>query len=151
MKEGKFFTKLLVFILILVVLATAAVKYGEKYINEKISLMNIQHLDKEDLAISEEVYNDVSDGVKVIALFGTDERIEDHQMGVRADSIMICSVDTVNHKISVISIPRDTYVSIDGYGKTKINHAFSYGREQLMIKTINQNFELAIDEYVTID
>ena len=44
----------------------------------------------------------------------------------------------------MISIPRDTYVDIPGYGKTKINHAFAYGKEQLAIKTINQNFGLNI-------
>ncbi|MEG2484609.1 MAG: LCP family protein [Clostridia bacterium] len=151
MKKGKLLTKFATIILILVLVVGVGIKFGYDYINKKISLMNIQSLDKAELGISEEVYKDVSDGTKVIALFGSDARINDPSIGVRADAIMICSLDTVNHKINFISIPRDTYVSIEGYGKTKINHAYSYGKEQLAIKTINQNFDLAIDEYVTID
>ncbi len=150
-KKGNFISKLFVFVMLLGVIGICTVRYGEKYINEKISLMNIEQLDKSELAMSEDIYKDITDGTKVVALFGTDERIQDHSMGVRADTIMVCSVDTVNHNINIISIPRDTYVYIDGHGNTKINHAFSYGREQLAVKTINKNFNLAIDEYVTID
>lgn len=69
----------------------------------------------------------------------------------RSDTIMVASVNPKNKSISLISIPRDTYVAIPGHGKDKINHSYSYGQEQLAIKTINQNFGLGITEYVTID
>lgn len=40
------------------------------------------------------------------------------------DSIQVLSVDTINHKASVTSIPRDLYVTIPGSGKNKINAAY---------------------------
>lgn len=64
---------------------------------------------------------------------------------------MIFSINSKNKNIKLISIPRDTYVSIPGYGNKKINAAFSYGKEQLAIKTINENFGLNISEFITID
>ena len=65
--------------------------------------------------------------------------------------IMIASINQVDKTIKLISIPRDTYVSVAGHGKTKINHAYAYGKEQLALKTINSNFGLNISEYVTIN
>lgn len=45
------------------------------------------------------------------------------------DSIMVASIDPINNKISLLSIPRDLWVKIPGNGNTKINAAFAYGRE----------------------
>ena len=81
--------------------------------------------------------------IKNVALFGID--------GGRSDAIMIASINQVDKTIKLISIPRDTYVSVAGHGKTKINHAYAYGKEQLALKTINSNFGLNISEYVTIN
>lgn len=46
---------------------------------------------------------------------------------------------------------RDSYVNIPGRGYDKINHAYAFGRDQLAIKTINQNFGLNIDNFVKIN
>ena len=56
--------------------------------------------------------------IKNVALFGID--------GGRSDAIMIASINQVDKTIKLISIPRDTYVSVAGHGKTKINHAYAY-------------------------
>ena len=57
-----------------------------------------------------------------IALFGVDSRNDD-DVG-RSDALMILSIDRKHGKIKLTSIARDTYVSVDGYGQTKINHAY---------------------------
>ena len=54
-------------------------------------------------------------------------------------------------KIKLTSIARDTYVSVDGYGQTKINHAYAYGGPELAIKTINENFSLDVKDFVTVN
>ena len=84
-----------------------------------------------------------------IAFFGVDARNTEEPS--RSDSIMILSVDTKNKKIKMSSIMRDTYVSIKGHGKTKITHAYAYGGAQLAIRTLNENFNLNIRDYVTVD
>ena len=51
----------------------------------------------------------------------------------------------------MISVYRDTYVKIDGYGLDKITHAYSYGEAPLAIKTLNENLDLNIKEFVTVN
>jgi len=46
------------------------------------------------------------------------------------DSIMIISIDQSDKSAVVISVPRDLYVDIDGYGYSKINAAYVYGEQQ---------------------
>ncbi|MBU3191220.1 LCP family protein [Clostridium bowmanii] len=84
-----------------------------------------------------------------IAFFGLDRR-DVSEVG-RSDSIMILSIDSKHKKIKMSSIMRDTYVKINGHGQTKINHAYAYGGAQLAIRTLNENFNLEIRDYVTVD
>lgn len=84
-----------------------------------------------------------------IALFGLDRR--DVSEPGRSDSIMILSIDEKHKKIKMSSIMRDTYVKVNGHGETKINHAYAYGGPQLAIRTLNENFDLNIKDYVTVD
>lgn len=45
----------------------------------------------------------------------------------RSDSIMLVSANIATHQVSIISIPRDTRVALEGIGLTKINHANAVG------------------------
>ena len=64
---------------------------------------------------------------------------------------MIASINPKYKSIKLVSIPRDTYADIEGYGYTKINQAYVWGGEELTIKTINKTFNLNLHEYVIID
>ena len=68
----------------------------------------------------------------------------------RSDTIMICTIDTANREIKLISILRDTKAAIPGYEPQKINAAYKYGGAELALATINQNFHLNLDEYITV-
>ncbi len=85
-----------------------------------------------------------------IALFGIDTREEGGAKGL-SDSIMILSINKKTRQIKLISILRDTIVEIEGYGKRKINEAYSRGGYELAIKTLNQNFNLDIRDFVTVN
>jgi len=98
-----------------------------------------------DLGITTNVASDITN----IAFFGVDARNTEEPS--RSDSIMILSIDTKNKKIKMSSIMRDTYVTIKGHGQTKINHAYAYGKAPLAIRTLNENFDLNIRDYVTVD
>ena len=68
-----------------------------------------------------------------------------------SDVIMVVSMDRIHQKIKLISIQRDSYVRIPGWGNyTKINHAYGSGKEQLSIATLNLNFKLNIKDYFTV-
>lgn len=87
------------------------------------------------------------------ALFGVDARAGVD--GDRSDTIMIVSVNYKSGKITTTSIQRDTLVRIPKSKKydetyTKINAAYSYGGPRLAVKTINENFDMNITDYVTV-
>jgi len=46
------------------------------------------------------------------------------------DSIQVISIDTINKESTITSIPRDLYVTVPGYGRTKINAAYNIGESQ---------------------
>jgi LCP family protein required for cell wall assembly len=105
----------------------------------------------ENLTIKPEVPVKKEDPKEIIniAFFGVDRRSENEPS--RSDSIMIVSIDFAHKKIKMSSIMRDTYVEINNHGNTKINHAYAYGGAQLAIRTLNENFNLDIRNYVTVD
>lgn len=69
----------------------------------------------------------------------------------RSDALMIISVNKNTKMIKISSIQRDSYVYVPGYDMTKINHAYSYGGPALAIRTVNTNFGLDIEDYVSVD
>ena len=130
----------------------------------KLSNINIKDIDKNNLGINDNLYSQVSGSIseadlkniKSFVLFGIDTQSsgdgqdEEGFLG-RTDTIMVIAVNTKTKQLKMISIPRDTYVEIEGYGKNKINHAYAFGEAQLAVKTINQIFGLNLTEYITID
>lgn len=89
------------------------------------------------------------DEITNIAFFGIDRRYRGEAS--RSDALMILTIDKKHKKIKISSVMRDAYVNIDGYGMTKINHAYAYGGPMMSIKTLNKNFDLNIKDYVTVD
>ncbi len=69
--------------------------------------------------------------------------------GRRTDTIMILHVPPTG-KPALISVPRDSYLSIPGHGQNKVNAAYSFGGPDLLVQTIEQNTNLKIDGYMEI-
>jgi LCP family protein required for cell wall assembly len=90
-----------------------------------------------------------------IACFGldTDTVREAQHMGRRSDTIVVIRVDPrfTPPRISVLNIPRDTYVEIPGRGMDKINHAYAFGGPDLAMKTVSVFVGAPIDYYVAFD
>lgn len=90
-------------------------------------------------------------GSETFLIFGVDTRAKNLGRGTRSDSIMVVHVNHETKEVKLASIFRDCYVSIDGHGMDKINHAHSFGGPDLAIKTVNRNFDLDIDKYITVN
>lgn len=69
----------------------------------------------------------------------------------RSDTMIILTIDNLNKQLKLTSLVRDTLVKIPGKGYEKLNHAYVYGKEELLIKTINENFNLDINNYAVVD
>ena len=69
-------------------------------------------------------------------------------VGQRTDTIML--LHTGSGPNLLMSIPRDSIVDIPGRGTTKINASYAYGGAPLLIRTIEQNTGIRVDDYVEI-
>jgi LCP family protein required for cell wall assembly len=85
-----------------------------------------------------------------ILVLGRDTRDAENDTG-RADIIMLFYLDPEDNTGSLLSIPRDTLVEIPDHGEDKINAAYAYGGEELMIRTINSFLGAEINHYITLD
>ncbi len=95
-----------------------------------------------------------------ILLLGADRRRSVHKIW-RTDTIMLIMVDKEQQEVAVISIPRDTYITIPGYGKQRINVVDYFGEggvvkvkgggPALLTRVFWQNFGVRVDNYVRID
>ena len=86
--------------------------------------------------------------VKSVLLLGTDNRGEETG---RSDSMILLSLNTRTHEMTMTSFMRDCYVEIPGYGWNKLNAAYAFGGADLLMETIENNFKVRIDDYVGID
>ncbi|HEY6797257.1 MAG TPA: LCP family protein [Kineosporiaceae bacterium] len=68
--------------------------------------------------------------------------------GQRTDTIMLLHVPASGGPTVLVSVPRDSYVTIPGHGKNKINAAYAFGGPQLLVRTVEQATGLHVDEYV---
>lgn len=84
-----------------------------------------------------------------IALFGLDDR--SNAFAGRSDVMMVLTVDHKHGKLKLTSLLRDSSVEIPGYGWDKLNHAYAYGGPELAIRTVNENFDMDISNYVTVN
>lgn len=107
--------------------------------------------DDAELGITEEALTEEAndDSITNIALYGIDTRTHDDQG--HADATMILSVDKKHNKLKLISILRDTQVQVEGYGKAKITTSYWWGGAPLAIKTLNQNFNMNVRDYVRVN
>jgi polyisoprenyl-teichoic acid--peptidoglycan teichoic acid transferase len=77
----------------------------------------------------------------------------------RTDSLMVISVNPQAKTASVLSLPRDLYVQIPGYGQDRINTALVYGAlngdyldgAALAMQTVSYNLNVPVHHFVMVD
>ena len=71
--------------------------------------------------------------------------------GERSDTIMIIRLDPATKRSAVLSFPRDLWVKIPGHGTQRINGAYRSDDPQLLIDTIQNEFDVHVDHFIQID
>ncbi|MDR2833683.1 MAG: LCP family protein [Streptococcaceae bacterium] len=99
-----------------------------------------------------------ANGANNILILGTDARVGQDSGSTRSDSIMILQLDGPGRKPRLLSIMRDTLVTIPNVGQNqKINSAFTIGEQnnhqgaELMRETIKENFGIDLRYYAMVD
>lgn len=98
----------------------------------------------------------VNDGVQqekytTIALFGGDSREGELEAGTHADTIMIVSIDDDTKEVKIVSVYRDLLTMQVNGEIGKANSAYFKGGPKEAINMLNKNFDLDIQDYVTVD
>ena len=81
-------------------------------------------------------------------LLGTDGR--PGETSYRSDTIILARIDPSNKAVTLVSIPRDTMVTIDGYGTQKINAAHAYGGAAGVVNAVNELCGVEISHYAEV-
>lgn len=102
---------------------------------------NNVYVDESNLFSSKDVTN--------ILFLGVDRRNADESS--RSDTMMMVSIDRANKKLKLTSFLRDSWVYIPDNGYAKLNASCSWGGAQLVMDTLEYNFNVKIDHYVLVD
>ena len=104
-----------------------------------------------DIQINDEVEtNTVLHGYTNIALFGVDSR--DGSMDyTNTDTIIIASINNDTKVVKLVSVYRDTYLNIGEDRYAKANAAYANGGYKWAINMLNQNLDLDITDFVTVN
>lgn len=84
-----------------------------------------------------------------LLLVGHDKR-EDEALS-RADAMILCTFDPEQKRLTMTSFLRDTWLSIPGRGKDRLNAAYAYGGTSLLKQTLTENYHIPIDGCLEVD
>ena len=151
-KVQKFFIGVLGVLLVLVIGVTA---FATKiYFDVKGSVdKTYETVERQETGVSrkEEVNLKNKDSFSIL-LLGVDTGDLGRTDTGRTDAIMVATVSPEDNKTQVISIPRDTYMEIVGYGTfDKVNHAYAFGGPAMSMDSLEKYLDIPIDHYAAIN
>ncbi len=95
-------------------------------------------------------------GQTKILILGIDSRDPESNLG-RSDTNILLGARSVPPRMSMLSIPRDLWVVVPGYGENRINtaHFFAEGEQpgngpKAAIETVETNFNIPVDYFIRI-
>lgn len=88
-------------------------------------------------------------GVKNILLIGNDSRNADE--GGRSDAMILVSISNRTNSIHLTSLLRDIYVNIPGHDGNRLNAAYAYGGPELLMETLEENFDIEVNRYMLVN
>ena len=122
---------------------------GIVIVAQKLGKIDYQKIDPKRLSISDEVEHQT--GVVTFALFGLDSRTGQLEKGTLSDTMIIAVLDRETKEITMSSVYRDTLVQMEDGSYNKANAAYAFGGPQEAISMLNRNFDLNIEDYVSVN
>ena len=133
----------ILFLGILVIIILGGILWWKSTVNE---VYNQIHYEVIDSLVSEPMKEE---GVINVLLIGNDSRKQGTDG--RSDAMILVSVSNATKTIHMTSLLRDMYVEIPGHGHNRLNAAYSYGGAQLLLETLELNFDININRYVLVN
>ncbi len=126
------------------------------YFSHSMDLMQVDETPKEEIDVSDAVTETMETTYTTIALFGVDtrENADLTKAGVaRSDAIMIASINNETKEVRMVSVYRDCFLEMatDSPSTQKATHAYMLGGPTCAVETLNNNLDLNIKDYFTVD
>ncbi len=119
--------------------------------NEALDQIQRYEIPKEEVKINQEVEtNEALQGYTNLALFGLDTREGDLNQA-NSDTIIIASINHDKKEVKLVSVYRDTYLDIGEGLYRKANAAYANGGPSRAVKMLNENLDLDIEDYISVD
>jgi len=162
MKENRrrIFRQILILLILfpICLISTGMIYFGSTVFRSQIPLLQLidgnSTIEPTLILKSEPITNpgvldlEVPSTVRLFMILGSDFR---PQSGFRTDVIMLVAVDSLSGKVSLVSFPRDLWVSIPGYYEERINTAMQLGGFQLFANMMQANFGIYPTQFAMID
>ncbi|WP_328701031.1 LCP family glycopolymer transferase [Aquibacillus kalidii] len=136
------------FLLVVILLGGGGYLYFQAYKATSASFDDLGGREKSDLRV--ETVSIDKDPISVLLL-----GIEDYSSGGsngRSDSIIVLTFNQEQKSLKMLSIPRDSFVTIAGRGiEDKINHSYAFGGPEMTIETVEDLLNIPIDYYATVN
>ncbi|MBM7768295.1 LCP family protein required for cell wall assembly [Glutamicibacter nicotianae] len=128
----------------------------QRQFNTKSNTVALEFSKAEQLARPVKDPDDKSMNVLMLGVDHADDDTENSAalqgaVSQRSDSMMLVHIPEDRSQIYVMSMVRDMYVDIPGYGQNKLNAAISFGGVPLLLRTVEGLFETKIDHVAMID
>lgn len=138
---------------LLVALVGAGVAAAAWYNNVNKMLTQGDKSDEQISAINDELNTTTKtfDEPFYMLLIGSDAREWSDAEGKRSDTNIVVRVDPTTNTVTLVSIPRDTLIEIDGYGIQKFNAAYNYDDAAGTIHAAKELLNIDIDHYAEVD
>lgn len=145
-KHGKAKKVLLIVLAVIVVLCVAVGAAAALYMN---SISDSMKMDSEQQSELDTVLSEsTAQEPYYVLLLGSDAREND--TASRSDTIILARIDANVGKATLVSIPRDTKVEIEGHGTQKINAAYAFGGPAGAVEAVEKMSGVEISHYAEI-
>lgn len=130
----------LVFVAILFVLIFGGIYMAVGHVYQKMTYTEAE-------GMTGKGYKD--DGVINVLLIGNDSRLGADDG--RSDAMILVSISDKTKTVTMTSFLRDMYVEIPGHDGNRLNAAYAYGGPQLLMETIEYNFDIPVHRYALVN
>lgn len=141
--------KILLVILILIITIVAATAFALNHYMSKIDRVEI---DRNVVTQTGKEPAKEDEDLITIALLGADFSQNEKYGNFygASDSTMILGIDKKNNRLKLFSLMRDLYLDLPDGGKSNLNYTMATGGPELILKTINYNFNLTVDKFIYV-
>ena len=139
-KKKSFFRRRLIVLIVLCLLAGGLWYYAIDHLYNQIQYEEIGTVTTEPMK---------EEGVINILLIGNDSRQKGEDG--RSDAMILLSISNETKTIHMTSLLRDMYVEIPGYKNNRLNAAYAYGGPELLMETLEVNFDISVNRYVLVN